>query len=178
MKIFNWIDSLFDTRRKRVLWLIVLAAIYWFWTDVWEILFFSKLTSLSGYESLFEFLQVMDRYDKTLLIRIIYSVVSNAQLTFKGILQSISLMDLLLLMATGLVFCQEEMKIHKKLLLMTEGIFLIGLMIFLLMGFQAGTLAGVIGILRYIGIFGIIMKLIQAGIILFDLIKNINDYIF
>ena len=178
MKIFNWIDSLFDTRQKRVLWLIVSVSIYWIWTAVWEIMFFSKLISITDYASLFDFLNIMDRYDKTVLIRIVFSVVSSSGLTIKGILRSLSLLDVLFLMGTALVMLQTEAKIHKVWLGITETGFLIGLMILLIMGFRSGTLAAVINILRYIGMFGIGVKLIQAGIILFDLIKNIHDYIF
>jgi hypothetical protein len=120
----------------------------------------------------------MDRYDKTVLIRIVFSVVSSSGLTIKGILRSLSLLDVLFLMGTALVMLQTEAKIHKVWLGITETGFLIGLMILLIMGFRSGTLAAVINILRYIGMFGIGVKLIQAGIILFDLIKNIHDYIF
>lgn len=178
MKIFNWIDSLFDTTIKRVLWLLVLVSMYWFWSNIWEILFFSKLTSIISYASLFEFLDIMDRYDHAVLIRIVFHAVSNGGLYGKGILMAVSFVDLLFLMGTGLVMVQKNMKVHKEWLLIIEMIFLIGLMILLVMGFQSGTLSEVIKILRTIGIFGIFMKGIQTGVILLDLIRNITEYIF
>ena len=55
MKVYNWIDSFFNSFQKRRRNLIILVSLFWIWQYLWQILFFLRLFQVRNYDSLFLF---------------------------------------------------------------------------------------------------------------------------
>ncbi|MDO4466501.1 MAG: hypothetical protein Q4C49_05770 [Bacillota bacterium] len=89
MKIYNWIDSYFDTKEKRLKWVLWISALYLLWQLIWLDVFFYQLIRVNSYESLFTFMNSMKVYSQSVLIRIVFGLISGNHIDLVGLIVAI-----------------------------------------------------------------------------------------
>lgn len=95
LKILKLIDRYVDSFEKRIFIFIVFITIYWLWQNIWQLILFSKLFFITDYESLFNLQAHLSNYESSVLIRIIYYVISNPSLNIAGVVSCIKLIDIM-----------------------------------------------------------------------------------
>lgn len=95
LKILKLIDRYVDSFEKRIFIFIVFITIYWLWQNIWQLILFSKLFLITDYESLFNLQAHLSNYESSVLIRIIYYVISNPSLNIAGVVSCIKLIDIM-----------------------------------------------------------------------------------
>lgn len=95
LKILKLIDRYVDSFEKRIFIFIVFITIYWLWQNIWQLILFSKLFFITDYESLFNLQAHLSNYESSVLIRIIYHVISNPSLNIAGVVSCIKLIDIM-----------------------------------------------------------------------------------
>lgn len=153
MKISNWIDRTFlDSRRKRILTLDIVVGIYWIWECLWCLALYAQMAKAGDYSSLFGLQGVLDEYNGCFLVRIILESVKAYRLRpFQ-----LSGLDILMCIATFIVLVRKNTVVKDGLAAAFAGTFLLeGL--FVMMGFEAGSLGQVASLLRWGGITGLVL---------------------
>ena len=95
LKILKLIDRYVDSFEKRIFIFIIFITIYWLWQNIWQLILFSKLFLITDYESLFNLQAHLSNYESSVLIRIIYYVISNPSLNIAGVVSCIKLIDIM-----------------------------------------------------------------------------------
>ena len=85
MKILRLIDRYIDSFEKRIFIFIIFITMYWLWQNIWQLLLFYKVYVITDYESLFNLQAHLSNYESSVLIRIIYYVISNPSLNMAGL---------------------------------------------------------------------------------------------
>ena len=114
MKLYSWIDRLFDTKEKRRSCLQGIVALFWLWQYLWQLLFFFSLFQVVDYDTLFEFMTGMDHYTSSIFVNVAYRFISIPTVSFVSILHSvlnsIDFMTILFLALTLLWTLQTKKK--------------------------------------------------------------------
>ena len=95
LKILKSIDHYVDSFEKRIFIFIIFITIYWLWQNIWQLILFSKLFFITDYESLFNLQAHLSNYESSVLIRILYYVISNPSLNILGVVSCIKLIDIM-----------------------------------------------------------------------------------
>ena len=74
---------------------IIFITMYWLWQNIWQLLLFYKVHVITDYESLFNLQAHLSNYESSVLIRIIYYVISNPSLNMAGLVSCIKLIDIM-----------------------------------------------------------------------------------
>ena len=95
LKILRLIDHYVDSFEKRIFIFIIFITMYWLWQNIWQLILFFKLFFITDYESLFDLQAHLSNYESSVLIRILYYVISNPSLNIVGLVRCIKLIDIL-----------------------------------------------------------------------------------
>lgn len=95
LKILRLIDRYVDSFEKRIFIFIVFITMYWLWQNIWQLILFSKLFFITDYESLLNLQAHLSNYESSVLIRILYYVISNPSLNIAGVVSCIKLIDIM-----------------------------------------------------------------------------------
>ena len=95
LKILRLIDRYIDSFEKRIFIFIIFITMYWLWQNIWQLLLFYKVYVITDYESLFNLQAHLFNYESSVLIRIIYYVISNPSLNMAGLVSCIKLIDIM-----------------------------------------------------------------------------------
>ena len=95
LKILRLIDRYIDSFEKRIFIFIIFITMYWLWQNIWQLLLFYKVYFITDYESLFNLQAHLSNYESSVLIRIIYYVISNPSLNMAGLVSCIKLIDIM-----------------------------------------------------------------------------------
>ena len=179
MKIADALDSLLDTRAKRVMALRLVFCIMTMIGLIPLLLISFKLIDLRDYDSLFALQSQLGDYQYCFLVRIIMSLASTSgwRQILQGIAGSIRPFNVLyvLILLLNLVFAQNT-KLKKVFVWISVGavVVLIGLSGF---AFGASSLAVLIRILRLMGLFNCLLAAFLGGCCVFVLLKWASGYI-
>lgn len=176
MKIYNWIDSLFNSKKKRRNILAFFVSFYWLIQLGFLGMLFFSLARLDNYESLFVFLPFLERYDGCVFIRIFVKLLSTtvSWQSFLTILKQIHMADLFALIGTFLVLNSSK---HKKKTAAAELLFallliILGLLLFF--GLSAKSLQKVILILKIGSSIMLVIVLILFILVLLEFYKSLS----
>lgn len=178
MKIYQWIDRLFDTYSKRSCFIAILVLVYWTWQNIWQGVFMFDLAHVSNYDTLFSFYENLSQYSHALLIEIVLDMISSNSVSLISILNAVvnnvRIIDILAVFFTVILFMKSRQK--------KSWIFLIVLYILmfavvegsLFYGFQVSSIDELVSILH-------ILSMITLGfecVIIVYLIYRIVGYVF
>ena len=174
LKVYNWIDSFFNSFQKRRRNLIILVSLFWIWQYLWQILFFLELFQVKSYDSLFSFMNIMSGYTSSYLIQFSYEMISKGTISFINIGESfVDLISLsfLLCMILTILFCLQANK--RKVILFTffNFMWIFGLVIFLGAGFHSASINELVTILHDLSITGLLGSAISLGYLLFKFVQ-------
>lgn len=174
MKIYNWIDSLFDTYAKRAAWLVIFVLGFWLWQNIWQTVFFFDAFQVNSYESLFDFYSNLSGYTNSLLVSTVLTMISTNSITistfFVSLIKHISLIDIIM-MALTLLLCVKSNNKMKWIILpiLYLGMFLfIGIM--LIIGFQVSSIQELIHILHILSIGSMGIEIVILCFLLYKLV--------
>lgn len=169
MKILKLIDHLFDTSEKRLRSLFVITLFYLIWQNIFQCALFVRLYEVTSYAQLFSFMSDMQRYDHSLIIHIIYYVISHPTLTVSGLINCFSLVDILSMISIILLI--------KDLIypFIFDAIKLISLGIILIIAINSTSLSYLIVRLHYLSIIGSIFAIMISIYCLYKIVKLIFD---
>lgn len=140
-----------------------MIGFYWLWQAIWQIFLFYRLFALSNYDSLFSVYSNLDSYSSSVLVRIIYVVISKSY----NILSCINFMDIFGLV--GYILLVKKWKISTILI----GLKWVWLSIFLCVGLQSNSLNMAILILKILGMGAILFEIAFVVTILYSLVNSI-----
>lgn len=178
MKILNWVDSLVNSREKRLLFLQIFLLIFWMlqWIEQ-EVLFF-KLSLLDSYSSLFLLQAELHGFEHSLLIRFLLSLMSSVHIDPGALLKAlagIGWYEYLAVFLSALLLSSK-----KKRMQVCLGFFLIFLALWLavfFIGQNAQSLNQVIGLLKAAGFISLLFQSLILFITLYLLIQKIGMYL-
>ena len=114
MKIYQWIDRLFDTYSKRSCFVAILVLVYWTWQNIWQGVFMFDLAHVSNYDTLFSFYENLSQYSHALLIEIVLDMISSNSVSLISILNAVvnnvRIIDILAVIFTVILFMKSRQK--------------------------------------------------------------------
>lgn len=157
MKIYNWIDSLFDNKEKRKRWVLWTASLYLIWQLIWLDVFFFNLAKVNSYDSLFTFMGSMSAYSNSVLIRIVFFLISGNHIDFLGLANAlfheVYLFDLFMILICTLAICTRKKGYLMGILGCGYFMFLCAILILGLASRSVSYLIFLLKILSYISLF-------------------------
>lgn len=165
MKILNWIDQFVDSFEKRVFLFTFFVGLYCLWQAIWQVWLYFNLIPLSDYSSLFTLYSNLDRYSSSLLVRIIYQIISSSN----HFLSCFDFVDIL--GCVGFLLMVKEYKVSVVLLALKY----IWILVLLCIGISANSLNMVIFALKLLGIGSLILEIGFIMSILYKLASMILD---
>lgn len=157
MKILRLIDRYIDSFEKRIFIFIIFITMYWLWQNIWQLLLFYKVYVITDYES-------------SVLIRIIYYVISNPSLNMAGLVSCIKLIDIMGIV--GLFILAQKYRI-----IMILNVFkYIWCTIWIVKGMNSASVYLVINCLKWLSIGGLILVGIVILQWLFGLVRIILEH--
>ena len=170
LKILRLIDRYVDSFEKRIFIFVIFITMYWLWQNIWQLLLFYKVYFIADYESLFNLQAHLSNYESSVLIRIIYYVISNPSLNMAGLVSCIKLIDIMGIV--GLLILAQKYQIIIILNVVKD----IWCTIWSVKGMNAASVYLVIKCLKWLSIGGLIF----AGIVilqwLFGLVRIILEH--
>ena len=165
LKILKLIDRYVDSFEKRIFIFIVFITIYWLWQNIWQL----KLFFITDYESLFNLQAHLSNYESSVLIRIIYYVISNPSLNIAGVVSCIKLIDIMGIV--GLLILAQKYRI----IIILNGFKYVWCSIWLVKGMNSASVYLVINCLKWLSIGGLILVGIVILLWLLGLIRIILE---
>lgn len=149
MKIYNWIDSFFDTQEKRRKWVLWIGSLYLIWQLVWLDVFFYKLIQVNSYDTLFTFMGSMKVYQNSVFIRIVFGLISGNHIDFLGLISSlfnnVYLLDYIMMGICILAACSRK---KGYLIYILACIYFIFLCAILILGLSSSSVFVLISLLK------------------------------
>ena len=79
MKIWNWIDgTLLNTSFRRRQLLGAMVRLYWLWQCIWIAVLLFRLTSVQSYDSLFSLQGILDEWNGSFLVRLLFQAIQGS----------------------------------------------------------------------------------------------------
>lgn len=170
MKILRLIDRYIDSFEKRIFIFIIFITMYWLWQNIWQLLLFYKVYLITDYESLFNLQAHLSNYESSVLIRIIYYVISNPSLNMAGLVSCIKLIDIMGIV--GLLILAQKYRI-----IMILNVFkYVWCTIWIVKGMNSASVYLVINCLKWLSIGGLILVGIVILQWLFGLVRIILEH--
>ena len=157
LKILKSIDYYVDSFEKRIFIFIIFITMYWLWQNIWQLILFFKLFFITDYESLFNLQAHLSNYESSVLIRILYYVISNPSLNILGVVSCIKLIDIMGIV--GLLMMAQKYRI----IMILNGFKYIWCSIWIVKGMNSASVYLVINCLKWLSIGGLIL----VGIVIF-----------
>lgn len=175
MKAYRLIDSLWNSFEKRRKILTLAVCLFWFIQYVIQTAFFFSLSQVHNYSSLFEFMEHMDSYTGSILIRIAYQFITipTVSLTsiFNSFFKAFSFIDVVFILLTIYWFLQADKK--KACLFVGSNILMIAILfIFLTVGMQVNSIQNLIDSLYVLSLISLVLHIVFILILLFSLVQN------
>ena len=169
LKILKSIDHYVDSFEKRIFIFIIFITIYWLWQNIWQLILFFKLFFITDYESLFDLQAHLSNYESSVLIRILYYVISNPSLNILGVVSCIKLIDIMGIV--GLLIMAQKYRI----IMILNGFKYIWCSIWIVKGMNSASVYLVINCLKWLSIGGLILVSIVILLWLLGLIRIILE---
>ena len=169
MKILKSIDHYVDSFEKRIFIFIIFITMYWLWQNIWQLILFFKLFFITDYESLFDLQAHLSNYESSVLIRILYYVISNPSLNILGVVSCIKLIDIMGIV--GLLIMAQKYRI----IMILNGFKYIWCSIWIVKGMNSASVYLVINCLKWLSIGGLILVSIVILLWLLGLIRIILE---
>ena len=175
LKILRLIDRYIDSFEKRIFIFIIFITMYWLWQNIWQLLLFYKVYVITDYESLFNLQAHLSNYESSVLIRIIYYVISyyvisNPSLNMAGLVSCIKLIDIMGIV--GLLILAQKYRI-----IMILNVFkYVWCTIWIVKGMNSASVYLVINCLKWLSIGGLILVGIVILQWLFGLVRIILEH--
>ena len=169
LKILKSIDHYVDSFEKRIFIFIIFITMYWLWQNIWQLILFSKLFFITDYESLFDLQAHLSNYESSVLIRILYYVISNPSLNILGVVSCIKLIDIMGIV--GLLIMAQKYRI----IMILNGFKYIWCSIWIVKGMNSASVYLVINCLKWLSIGGLILVSIVILLWLLGLIRIILE---
>ena len=174
LKILKSIDHYVDSFEKRIFIFIIFITIYWLWQNIWQLILFSKLFFITDYESLLNLQAHLSNYESSVLIRILYYVISNPSLNIAGVVSCIKLIDIMGIV--GLLILAQKYRI----IMILNGFKYIWCTIWIVKGMNSASVYLVINCLKWLSIggfilVGIVMLLWLVGLV--RMIVNQDEFV-
>ena len=170
MKILRLIDRYIDSFEKRIFIFIIFITMYWLWQNIWQLLLFYKVYVITDYESLFNLQAHLSNYESSVLIRIIYYVISNPTLNLLSLIRCIKLIDILAI--AGIVLLIKKCRI----VVVFNGIKYVWGLFWIIKALHSKSVYLVINCLKWLSLGLFICVLISACIWLYTLAEIIVDF--
>lgn len=167
LKILRSIDHYVDSFEKRIFLFIVFITMYWLWQNIWQLILFSKLLFITDYEGLFNLQAHLSNYESSVLIRILYYVISNPSLNILGVVSCIKLIDIMGIV--GLLMMVQKYRI----IMILNGFKYIWCSIWIVKGMNSASVYLVINCLKWLSIGGLILVGIVMLLWLVGLVRMI-----
>ena len=151
LKILKSIDHYVDSFEKRIFIFIIFITMYWLWQNIWQLILFSKLFFITDYESLLNLQAHLSNYESSVLIRILYYVISNPSLNIAGVVSCIKLIDIMGIV--GLLILAQKYRI----IMILNGFKYIWCSIWIVKGMNSASVYLVINCLKWLSIGGFIL---------------------
>lgn len=165
MKLYNWIDRFIDSFEKRVFLFIFILFLYWMWQILWIGVCFYDLFQVDDYASLFAFYPNLGKYECSLIIRVIYYVISHPVINVLDFLGCFHFVDIFGIV--GLLVFAGKYKVEISIGL----VWIVTVFVLIWLGLGSSSLNMVIYWLHCLSISGLIV----CGILLiFGLIRIVN----
>ena len=169
LKILKSIDHYVDSFEKRIFIFIIFITMYWLWQNIWQLILFSKLFFITDYESLLNLQAHLSNYESSVLIRILYYVISNPSLNILGVVSCIKLIDIMGIV--GLLILAQKYRI----IMILNGFKYIWCSIWIVKGMNSASVYLVINCLKWLSIGGLILVSIVILLWLLGLIRIILE---
>lgn len=181
MKIYQWIDRLFDTYSKRSCFVIVLVLVYWTWQNIWQGVFMFDLARVSNYDTLFSFYENLSQYSHALFIEIVLDMISSNSVSLISILNAVvnnvRIIDILAVFFTVILFMKSRQK--------KSWIFLIILYILmfavvegsLFYGFQVSSIDELVSILHILSMIALGFECVIIVYLIYRIVGYVFEYI-
>ena len=169
LKILKSIDRYVDSFEKRIFIFIIFITMYWLWQNIWQLILFFKLFFITDYESLFDLQAHLSNYESSVLIRILYYVISNPSLNILGVVSCIKLIDIMGIV--GLLIMAQKYRI----IMILNGFKYIWCSIWIVKGMNSASVYLVINCLKWLSIGGLILVSIVILLWLLGLIRIILE---
>ena len=169
LKILRLIDLYVDSFEKRIFIFIIFITMYWLWQNIWQLILFFKLFFITDYESLFDLQAHLSNYESSVLIRILYYVISNPSLNILGVVSCIKLIDIMGIV--GLLIMAQKYRI----IMILNGFKYIWCSIWIVKGMNSASVYLVINCLKWLSIGGLILVSIVILLWLLGLIRIILE---
>ena len=170
MKILRLIDRYIDSFEKRIFIFIIFITMYWLWQNIWQLLLFYKVYVITDYESLFNLQAHLSNYESSVLIRIIYYVISNPTLNVLKLISCIKLIDILAI--AGVILLIKKFRI----VVIFNGIKYVWGLFWVVKALNSKSVYLVISCLKWLSLGLFISMLIVSVVLLYTLSKMIVDY--
>lgn len=174
MKLYNWIDSFLDSKQKRRNVFLLLCLVYWLWQNIWQAIFYFQLFKISNYESLFNFLENMNQYNQSVLVKMIYEIVTTGNFDVVRLALQFHFLDLIIIFITVLFYKTSDKKKRWRVLISLFLCLMFYDIILLALGFQQGSLSGVVNVLHWISIGSLAIESAIIAFILMGLIEKVS----
>lgn len=158
-------DRFVDARDKRLNLVILVVTGYWIWQCIWQIQFFWQLTRIVDQNALFHFMNQMEPYAASLLVRGIFWIFFHGGFPFAWL-------DLLCLLLTVAL-----MPRLKKAAILSIVSYVGVMVVILIRGLSARTLATVVVSLRVLGGISLVFSGFAAIFLAWKFIKTFLDYL-
>ena len=170
LKILRLIDRYIDSFEKRIFIFIIFITMYWLWQNIWQLLLFYKVYVITDYESLFNLQAYLSNYESSVLIRIIYYVISNPNLNVLKLISCIKLIDILAIL--GVILLIKKFRI----VVIFNGIKYVWGLFWVVKALNSKSVYLVIYCLKWLSLGLFISMLIVSIVLLYTLSKMITDY--
>jgi hypothetical protein len=158
-------DRFVDDRNKRLDLVILVVTGYWIWQCIWQIQFFWQLTRIVDQNALFHFMNQMEPYSASLIVRVIFWVCFHGGFPFAW-------PDFFCLLLTGALLPRLKKEAILSILLYASIT-----VVFLIRGLSARTLETVVFSLRVLGGFSFLFSGLATIFLAWKFIKNFLDYL-
>ena len=181
MKIYLWIDRLFDTFSKRTGILSILVLLYWAWQNIWQGVFVFDLFRVEDYASLFSFYEDLSTYTHSIFITTIIDMIENNSasiLSAFGILfKNIGIIDGLILSLSLILFMKSKQKYKWYFFIIAYVFMILAIVICLQIGFHATSIDHLIRILHIFSISILIVEMMILCFLLYWIVWYTMGYI-
>ena len=140
------------------------------WQNIWQLLLFYKVYFITDYESLFNLQAHLSNYESSVLIRIIYYVISNPTLNVFKLISCIKLIDILAIL--GVILLIKKFRI----VVIFNGIKYVWGLFWFVKALNSKSVYLVISCLKWLSLGLFISMLIVSIVLLYTLSKMIADY--
>lgn len=181
MKIYQWIDRLFDIFSKRSCFVAIIVLAYWTWQNIWQGVFMFDLVRVSNYETLFSFYENLSQYSNALLIEIVLDMISSNSVSLISILNAVvnnvGIIDVLAVFFTIILFMKSRQKKGWIFLIVLYLLMFVVVEGSLFYGFQASSIDELVCILHILSMITFGFECVIVMYLVYRIVGHVFEYI-